>query len=322
MLLYGHSQDLAAALSLIEHLRPAYWKWVGNDRHEDLEAARRCYELGVRLIVRHYQPAPVYDAYDFVQECRSQPWWAWAWAVETHNEPFSGSEVPDWYVQFEAECVQWFRAFGKECVVGQRANGHDGHFVPGAQYYGTHEYGWPHPWSQHPWRLNRYRSWFPLVLEQNSDAHLFITECGVTQAVVDGPDVGFRADGGPSAEEYWSGLLDYAGQFPPYVLGAFVFQAGAYSDWATFEVLGTGVEHLWQPQPAPAAPPDDLPFVLGPGMRDKATRLGQGITGAQRTGETYLKNPDGTDVYSFAVFEHGELRYYPGTGLTLWFPAQ
>ena len=68
-------------------------------------------------------------------------------------------------------------------------------------------------------------------------------------------------------------------------------------------------------KPAPAAES----MALGPGMAAKAAELGLAETGAQLSGEKYLRNPDGSDVFSFAVFERGELRYYSGTGLTAFF---
>ena len=60
-------------------------------------------------------------------------------------------------------------------------------------------------------------------------------------------------------------------------------------------------------------------MALGPGMAAKAAELGLAVTGAQLSGERFLKNPDGSDVFSFAVFERGQLTYFPGTGLTAFF---
>src|SRR3990167_635987 len=166
-MLYGHSQDLARALPLIRRMRPAFWKAIDPDA----ESARECAEMGVRLIVRHYRPAPVDNAGEFVGDCAAQPWFPHAWAVETDNEPFAGQDVPPWYVAYEAECVRRFADLGKACVVGNRGTGHDGHYVPGATYYSAHEYGWPDVLSQAPWHALRYRSWFPqLVLSRNPDA--------------------------------------------------------------------------------------------------------------------------------------------------------
>jgi hypothetical protein len=153
-------------------------------------------------------------------------------------------------VEFEAECVRLFLEDGKACVVNNFGTGQDGHPVPGAGYYGAHEYGWPTLLSQSPAHALRYRSWFPPIQAANPDARLFITECGVTRAVVEfvppGTDFefGWRSDG-RTAEQYWDGsLAPYLDELrqDAYVLGAFVFQAGGFEAWASFEVLGTSIE--------------------------------------------------------------------------------
>jgi len=135
-MIYGHSQDLAAAMPLIRQRRPPYWKAIDPD----MNSAHECAALGVKLIVRHHGPwdqsANAFNAVQFYRSASAQPWFPFAWAVETPNEPFSGQDVPSWYVAEEAALVTLLRNAGKECVVCNRGTGHDGHYVPGARFYG------------------------------------------------------------------------------------------------------------------------------------------------------------------------------------------
>lgn len=61
-------------------------------------------------------------------------------------------------------------------------------------------------------------------------------------------------------------------------------------------------------------------MILGPGMVTKALELGPTRTGKQLTGEIYLKDGQGKDTYSYAVFEKCEIRYYPGINLVVALP--
>ena len=229
-MLYGHSQDLARAMPLIRRMRPAYWKCIDPD----VNSAAECQAMGVKLIVRHAgpwdggEPENHITPLGFVRRCKAQPWWPYAWAVETPNEPHPGDL--DWLTS----AVIAFTDAGKECVVGNWGTGWSGFHVPGAKWYGVHEYGWPLVETQAPWHARRYESWFPAVQAHTPDARLLITECGVTQAVEGRADVGWQT--GPSAAEYWGSLQDYAARWPFYVEAAFVFQVGGFADWATFEV--------------------------------------------------------------------------------------
>lgn len=226
----GHSQDLAAVMPIIWRLRPPYWKAIDPDE----ASAKACLDLGVRLIVRHYGPWDGGDPLivtpdDFTSEVARQPWFPYAWAVETPNEPHR--ECADWL----SEVVHQLHVLGKETIVGNWGTGWDGYVVEGAQFYGFHEYGWPTPLSQAPWHGLRHLSWVPNILAGNPAAQFFLTEYGVTQAVQPGQnDVGWYT-GELSTESYHEAILEYLKVVDPHVVAAFLYQVGAFPDWDTFE---------------------------------------------------------------------------------------
>lgn len=253
MKLSGHSQNAASyqALSLIERIGTelGYFKMIDPPlavrvNNQIIPVLDTVANIGLPLIVRHYGVWDAdWDAFDpasFVQDCKHQDWWNYAWAIESPNEPHPGDALK------LSSLVLMLANEGKECIVGNWGTGWDGFHVDGATYYGCHEYGWPNLLDQAPYQALRYRSWFPKVLEHNPDAKLFITEMGVTQAVVGGPDIGWRSDG-RTARAYWdNSLLPYSLELEkdPYVLKAFIYQFGGNPDWETFECTGTEIEDL------------------------------------------------------------------------------
>lgn len=315
-------------MHLLEQARPEFVLAVDPDP----ASARRCYELGIKVIARlsgpwdNGSPHDVLSPAAYVQECARNLPIPWVWAITTPNEPHPGDA--GWL----AKVVAGIQSLGVECVVGNWGTGWDGFYVEGARFYASHEYGWPHPWSQHPWHLNRHRSWFPAIVERNPTAKLFISECGVTNAVTGGTDVGFRADGGPTIDEYWSGLLDYADQFPWYVVGAFLFNWAGYPPWETFEHLGTDIEgwmaRLWEQTPSESPQNElqghpeeqngdaDMPqFQLG--NKAEAERLAAlGID----VGEPLMDEEYDQYGNSYQATSKGEMKYYVKLGLSAFFP--
>ncbi len=311
-MIYGHSQNLADAMPLIRKMRPEYWKAIDPD---DTPAAE-CQGMGVKLIVRHFG---VWDnAAIFVEHCRQQSWFPYAWAIETNNEPGVGDP------EFMGDCVWRLRLLGKECIVGQWGNGHDGFPVPGATYYGCHEYGWPMVNTQAPWMAFRHESWFPAIQAQNPDAKLFITEFGVTQAAINGPDIGYKT-GQLTPAQYWASLKAYDNALDEsYVLGSFVFQTGGFSDWNTFEVLGTAVEVLMALQEPVPAPPEggDMPYEFILGFKAKAEELGEAVVGVPEQDEfAYHESGTGQHLFTMQKSTKGVMVYVPG-GSTLFLPGK
>lgn len=242
MKLLGHSQNSSIhnAMPLIRRLKPEYWKAIDPPA----DVAKECQAMHVNLIVRHYGPWDndwnAFNPASFVEDCKQQAWWPYAAAIESPNEPHPGT------ADKMQELVRLLEAENKDCVVGNWGTGWSGFYVPGATYYASHEYGFPNILDQKPWQALRYRDWFHHILMKNPNAKLFITECGVTQAVTGGQDIGWSSDG-RSAEDYWRySLLPYDAEIEkdPYVLKAFVYQFGGNPDWSTFECVGTAIEDL------------------------------------------------------------------------------
>ena len=292
MKLTYHSQQFSPALlDLLRATQPRYWKVIaGSFSLNDLQQVQDAVP-GIRIIGRHYEPQEVVDqlamgddspgleAHWWVNCCLQESINPLIWAWETPNEPaqIDANE----YAEFEAACVDLFTAAGKECLVNNVSTGRDGHWVAGARWYAAHEYGWSRVLSQESDHGLRYRSWFPGILDRNPDAVLFITEFGVTRAVVEyspvGQDfgMGWQSDG-RTVDDYWAeSVKPYLNQLDrdEYVESAALFQAGGYAAWGSFEVLGTGFADLIRagnmlPAPVPAPAHVAAPVeTLGPTIR-------------------------------------------------------
>lgn len=335
-MLYLHTQRLRDVMHIVEQTNPAYIKAIDPDP----ESARRCMELGVRIIARHAGPweggAPQdsISPSEFVQECMLQPYSQYVWAFETPNEPHPGDA--DWM----ATCVQLFRVRSVECVVGNWANGWDGFLVPGATYYACHEYGWLFVTSQQPYMAFRHRGWFENgVLRQNPNAMLFVTEFGVTQLAwnAQGEDIGWQTLPSNDHQAYWDSVVEYVEglQRKPYVLGAFLYNWAVYPPWETFEHVGTSFEQevmrlstvrqLVPTDPVTEEQTEEVTVPdyhdIGPGIATKARQLGMDYTGMQLSEkEIYLKDGKGNDTYSYCVFERCEIRYYPDINYVVAIP--
>jgi len=128
------------------------------------------------------------------------------------------------------------------------------------------------------WLALRYRRIMQEVRQHYPGRHtVLITECGMTQGVVGGQDVGpWHAPTVPpdkvrevvqdsgveveprvSEDDYWRSLVWYNGELlkDDYVQAALLFVVGAISPWDSFEHLGGMVDRLaaFEPQ-APAQP--------------------------------------------------------------------
>ena len=252
MQLYGHSQNryLSGALPIIERRRPEFWVAI----NPTAEAAQRCYDLGVKLVVRHAGPwdwdASVFNAHALVASCEQQPWWPFAYAVETPNEPPPTIGDTDWYIAEEALMAHLLAARGKKCVVGNRGTHQPMRYVPGGEIYGGRRYWWdggPLAWAAG----DLLDSFVSTCLKRNPNALLLITECGRTRALVEqtppGQDyaLGWRSPGGPTAVVYWEELVMFdalcRSTLGRHYLGSTIFQVDGDDDWASFECRGTEI---------------------------------------------------------------------------------
>jgi hypothetical protein len=179
-------------------------------------------------------------------------------------------------------------------------------------YLGFHEYDWPTIWRLHEknirekdeggmWLALRYRRIMNKVrqIEKYQGKHTVImTECGMTQGVVGGQDVGWlhrptvsaevltevKEDTGVEVEphvpegSYWESLLWYNRELmkDDYVMAALLFVVGAVSPWQTFEHLGGIIDRLEEfQQQEPDQPDDDEPqpeISLGQKLLAKAAK--------------------------------------------------
>lgn len=130
-------------------------------------------------------------------------------------------------------------------------------------WLGFHEYDWPTMDRLHNlglsednggmWLALRYRRIMePIINQLGNKWSVVVTECGMTQGVLGGQDVGFQYPkntisgdwaGYPTpipADDYWRSLLWYSGELmkDDYVAGACMFTTGALSPWESFETIG------------------------------------------------------------------------------------
>lgn len=131
------------------------------------------------------------------------------------------------------------------------------------QWLGFHEYDWPTMDRLHRqglaegnggmWLALRYRRIMePIIKAIGNHWSVVVSECGMTQGVLGGRDVGFlhpentiSGDWGRyptpiNNDAYWQTLRWYSDELmqDDYVAGACMFVTGALSPWETFEVVG------------------------------------------------------------------------------------
>jgi hypothetical protein len=142
---------------------------------------------------------------------------------------------------------------------------------------GFHEYDWPDMWRLHEqnilekdeggmWLTLRYRRIMNEVRKVYGDRHtLIITECGMTQGVQGGSDVGPWHESHPISEQrYWDSLMWYNDELmkDDYMKSACLFVVGAVDPWHSFEHLGgivNRLEQLQQGNPPPVVTRPNLP---------------------------------------------------------------
>jgi len=200
-----------------------------------------------------YRGAPLFDAW------------------ESYNEAFPESADPATkraYDDFQVAFAAPIQAAGMQPVAMNFATGNmlGKDFVdyfPGTletyRYLGFHEYDWPTMWRLHEenirtkneggmWLTLRYRRTMRDVRKLYGDRHtVLITECGMTQGVQGGDDVGPWHESHPVTEQsYWDSLMWYNGELlqDDYVAAACLFVVGAVTPWHSFEHLGGIVDRL------------------------------------------------------------------------------
>ena len=167
-------------------------------------------------------------------------------------------------------------------------------------YLGFHEYDWPDIWRLHEenireknqggmWLALRYRRIMNEVRKVYGNRHkAIITECGMTQGVLGGQDVGpWHPPTVPpqvldylnaknispevTEERYWKSLMWYNDELMKdgYAVAALLFVVGAIHPWESFEHLGGIVNRLEAFQVNDRPPPEP-----GDEHRDKLLAAG------------------------------------------------
>lgn len=202
-------------------------------------------------------------------------------AWESYNEVFPEAVDADTkraYDDFQVAFAAPFQDTGMQPIAMNFATGNmlgkdfvD--FFPGTletyRYLGFHEYDWPTMWRLHEksirekneggmWLTLRYRRAMRAVRKRLGDRHtVLITECGMTQGVQGGEDVGPWHESQPVSEQsYWDSLMWYNDELlqDDYVMAACLFVVGAVTPWHSFEHLGDIVDRLERLQQGDAPP--------------------------------------------------------------------
>ncbi|MEA3335165.1 MAG: hypothetical protein U9R25_04595 [Chloroflexota bacterium] len=258
-------------------------------------------------------------------------------AWESYNEALSETDSADLkrrYDEFQVAFADPIREAGMEPVAMNFATGNMlGHdfleFFPATletyTYLGFHEYDWPDLWRLHEenirekdeggmWLTLRYRRIMVDVRKVYGDKHIvLITECGLTQGVTGGPDVGPWHSSSPISEQrYWDSLIWYNNELlkDDYVKAALLFVVGAVAPWQSFEHLGGIIDRLEllapfvpdepepmpEPEPTPAEPLPELePEPLEPQPEpDAEASLNQALLATAAAIPLFQYNPKAT----------------------------
>jgi len=218
-------------------------------------------------------------------------------AWESYNEIFGEQASPDMkrrYDEFQVAFYEPIKQAGFEPIAMNFGTGNmlGSDFIdyfPGTleayTLLGFHEYDWPTMWRLHEdnirtkneggmWLTLRYRRIMRDVRLIYGDKHrALITECGMTQGVTGGDDVGWLHEPAVAEEDYWQSLLWYNEELlkDSYVIGALLYVVGAsggWPQWESFEHLGSIVDRLEAYQRQSDSPSDSTEPTPDPRLPD------------------------------------------------------
>lgn len=222
------------------------------DFSQDLLKRFRCPVIG-RLFFANQDLSA--DPVQIAHRCLSQDPGGYVTAWESYNEVLPES-APDSahrrYNEFQVKFLEAMRREGKEAVAFNFGTGNGNRSLlercyseslKRFTYFGVHEYDFPDMWRLKSWLCLRYRRMF------TPDQTVVVTECGITQGVVGGLDVGWRYPTNTTLldteipitrQRLGQSLRWYDGELKKdaNVLGACVFTYGSNdSRWDSFEML-------------------------------------------------------------------------------------
>ena len=223
-------------------------------------------------------------------------------AWESFNEAIPGHASPDTKRKYDAFQVAFAAPikqagfepiamnFGTGNMLGDDFLAYFSGTLETYTYLGFHEYDWPDIWRLHEenireknqggmWLALRYRRIMNEVRKVYGNRHkVIITECGMTQGVLGGKDVGpwhpptvppnvldylHSKNISPEVteERYWKSLMWYNDELMKdgYAVAALLFVVGAVHPWESFEHLGGILDRLeaFQDGGRPAPGPGD-----------------------------------------------------------------
>lgn len=249
-------------------------RFIENPKEHGLKYADKVLGLEVNNI--DYNGRPLFDAW------------------ETYNELMPGhaeERLKRGYDEFQVAFGEKLRAGGFEPVGMNFATGNMmaedflnlfAGTLETYRYLGFHEYDWPDMWRLHRqnieekdeggmWLTLRYRRIMSDVRKVYPNRHIVVmTECGMTQGVQGGEDVGQWHESHPIEESrYWDSLMWYNDELmkDDYMIGACLFVIGAIEPWHSFEHLGgicNRLEQLQGGQPLPTVPRPHTPNAMQP----------------------------------------------------------
>lgn len=231
-------------------------------RQKGIEMADRILALEVNQSRHHFNGQPLFHAWESLNEILPEA---------------ASDDLHKLYDDYQVAFAEKLRAGGFEPIAQNFGTGNGTadqwlRLYPGTletyHFLGFHEYDWPTMDRLHQqglrdgnggrWLSLRYRRIMEGGIRQKyGEKHVcIITECGMTQGVQGGQDIGPWADQNTvpgnrlqlpiSADDYWRTLLWYNSELlkDDYLMGACLFVTGDSGGWATFEHLGPIMERL------------------------------------------------------------------------------
>lgn len=274
-------QDHPPVVKILD-VHEGYAHDVKKDSPETLLIIRDAHNVDVMA-------SPLSAAYEKLSRLKARADWRYADACEGNNEP----DTYHWetfvaYAIFERRLAELLHDEGKKYVAlswgvghpplyGENPNFPWSNFLHHyrkvfevADYLGLHEYGYPgmHSPGMERYHVLRFPHWYDRLPDELKKP-IIITECGITHAVVGGPDVGWQKH--LNAEQYAGNLIWYGEKLNdrPEVIAYLPFCDGSNDKrWESFfetQRVRDIVREYQKQTPEPCPPPGET-YVVEDGI--------------------------------------------------------